>query len=135
MFKTLSLFIFSHFSSKLLPLYMILGGLCQHKFISEEYLCCLGFFQWLYIFEWYTFWNAKDNVFLLFRQRYFPKEELSPVLLNWGDQGANKIGIYSPRSTSLERLVVHLVNVFFVDSVLFHLADITFKWSYACLER
>ena len=49
--------------------------------------------------------------------------------------GPTKIGTDSPRSTSLERLFVHLVNVFFVDSVLFHLADITFKWSYACLER
>ena len=54
-------------------------------------------------------------------------------LFNWGDQSSNKIGAYSPRSTCLSRLVAHIVNVFFIDSVFFHLGDITFQWYYAPL--
>ena len=40
-------------------------------------------------------------------------------LFNRVDQRPNKIGTDSARNRSLQRLVAHLVNVFFVDSVFF----------------
>ena len=144
LFQILSLFFFWSFFIKITWVLHELGALCLHKFISAECFCFLRFFQLIYIFQ--SFNNIPFELQSIMFFGYLVKDTSQTMsfqkffwtvlyLFNWGDQGSNKIGTYSSRRICFHRLAGHLVNVFFVDSVFFHLGDRTFKWNYACLQR